>query len=133
MRRWAVASGSVRRVEEDSIMLIPVVIFLLAAYAGVIVSSRWIPDLATGSAGGLAFFLVCGLVGAAAGLLSTHIYIVVEELKHLPSRASQGEIVAGFLRNLSFELGSLLGFAGVVYLLAPAPEIDAEFEAELVT
>jgi hypothetical protein len=115
-------------------MLIPVLIFLVCFSAGVVASSRWLPDLAAGSVAGLAFFLVSGLLGAAAGLLGVHVYIVVEELKHVPSvvgaGAGQGELVAGFLRALVFDDGSLLGFAAVVYLLAPVPDLDLELEAE---
>lgn len=118
-------------------MLIPVLIFLACFSVGVVASSRWLPDLAAGSVAGLAFLLVCGLLGAAAGLLGVSVYTIVEELKHVPpvisAGAGEGELVAGFLRNLVFEDGSLLGFAAVVYLLAPVPELDIEPEAEVAS
>jgi hypothetical protein len=113
-------------------MLIPVLIFILALSAGAIASAQWLPDLAAGSVGGLAFFAVCSLVGTAAGLLGLHIYSIVEELNNV-SAVSQGEIVAGGLRNIAFDVGSLLGFASVIYLLAPAPELDIELDAEPAT
>jgi hypothetical protein len=98
-----------------------------------VIGSRWVPDLAAGQVGGLAFFVVCGLIGVAFGLLSVHIYLITEEVKHLPSAGSlsQAEAIAGGIRNVCFEVGSLVGFASVVYLLAPrAPEMDSELEIE---
>jgi hypothetical protein len=114
-------------------MLIPVLIFVVALSAGVVVGSRWLPDLAAGQVGGLAFFVVCGLIGVAFGLLGVHIYLITEEVKHLPSVGglSEAEALAGGIRNICFEVGSLVGFASVVYLLAPrAPEMESELEAE---
>jgi len=49
--------------------------------------------------------------------------LIVEELDHFRgSGVLRGEIVAGGIRDIVFEAGSLLGFAAVIYLLAPAPE-----------
>jgi hypothetical protein len=112
------------------VILVPVLIFLGGLAIGALVGARWLPDLAVGQVGGLAFFLVCGLIGAALGLLGVHIYLIVEELNHVPSGVIQGEIVGGDLRNIIFECGSLIGLAGVVYLLAPAPEVEDEPEGE---
>ena len=110
-------------------MLIPVLIFILALSAGAIASAQWLPNLAAGSVGGLAFFAVCSLVGTAVGLLGVHIYLIVEELNTVHV-VSQGEIVGEGIRDIAFEVGSLLGFASLVYLLAPAPELDIELDAE---
>lgn len=104
-------------------MLVPVLIFLGGLAIGALAGAHWLPDLAAGQVGGLAFFLVCGLIGSALGLIGVHIYLIVEELKHLQPGVIQGEVVGGDLRNIIFECGSLLGLAGVVYLLAPAPEV----------
>lgn len=118
-------------------MLVPVLIFAACMTAGVLVTSRWLPDLAAGSVGGLAFFVVCGLAGAALGLLSMHIYLIVEELDRVRISVNSGgppsgEIVAAGIRDIVFEVGSLVGLAGVVYLLAPAPELDDELEPQPV-
>jgi hypothetical protein len=109
-------------------MLVPVLIFLAGLSVGVLAAARWLPDLAPGQVGGLAFFVVCGLIGAAVGLLGVHIYLIVEEVRRLPATdaPSQGEAIAAGIRNIVFEVGSLLGFAGVMYLLAPPPETDDE-------
>jgi hypothetical protein len=114
-------------------VLVPALIFLAGLSIGVLASARWLPDLAPGQVGGLAFFVVCGLIGAAAGLLGVHIYSIVQELDSrslLGGRLSQGVLLAAELRSLIFEVGSLVGFASIVYLLAPPPEIDGAPEAE---
>jgi hypothetical protein len=113
-------------------VLVPVLIFLAGLSAGVLASARWLPDLAAGQVGGLAFFFVCGLIGAAVGLLSMDIYSIVQELdsRLLGGGPSQRVLVAADIRSLVFEVGSLLGLAGIVYLLAPPPEIDGAPEGE---
>jgi hypothetical protein len=114
-------------------MLIPALIFIGGLSAGALIGARWLPDLAPGSVGGLAFFVVCGLLGAAIGLLGLHIYLMVEELNRVSGNVeSRGEIVAEVLRNIAFEVGSLLALASVIYLLAPAPGQDVEAEGELI-
>jgi hypothetical protein len=101
----------------------PLVIFVVCLAVGVVAGSRWLPELAAGPVGGLAFFVVCGLLGAALGVVGLHVYSIVEELDRFGSRGfvgfGNGEIVATGLRGMLFEAGSLLGLAGAVYLLAP--------------
>jgi hypothetical protein len=113
-------------VDKDAGMLIPVIIFVASMTAGVVVAAHWLPDLAAGSVGGLAFFAVCGLVGAATGVFGLHIYSIVEDSGLFGPRA---EFIASDLQVMAVNVGSLLGFAGIVYLLAPAPELDPELEA----
>jgi len=102
---------------------VPLVIFVVCLAVGVVAGSRWLPELAAGPVGGLAFFVVCGLLGGALGLVGMHIYSIVETLDRFGSRGltgfGKGEIVATGLRSMLFEAGSLLGLAAVVYLLAP--------------
>ena len=81
--------------------------------------------------GGLAFFVVCGFIGAALGLLGLHIYEIVEELNRSTFGViGRGEVVADGLQSIAFEMGSLLGFASIIYLLAPAPELAVELDGE---
>jgi len=110
-------------------MLTPVLIFVVAAVVGAWACAQWLPDLAAGSVGGLAFFLVCGLAGAALGVIATHIYLMVRlaEERHLSFRA---EGMASQLQAMGFDAGTLAAFAGIVYLLAPAPEVDDERETQ---
>jgi hypothetical protein len=113
-------------------MLVPVLIFVVALSAGVMATARWLPDLAAGPVGGLAFFVVCGLIGAALGLLGLHIYSIVEELEHFPEGSpDQGLIVAAGIRTMISEVGGLVAFASIVYLLAPRPSDVDDDEPEL--
>ena len=115
---------------EDAVVLVPVPIFLGCLSVGVVTGARWLPDLAAGQVGGLAFFLVCGMLGTALGLLGVHIYLIVEELDHISgSVAIHREIVGEGIRDTVFEVGSLLGFAAVIYLLAPPLEEGDDPEA----
>jgi len=110
-------------------VLVPVLIFLAGLSAGAIAGARWLPDLAAGQVGGLAFFLVCGLLGAAVGLAGVNIFEIVEEINRVSPTTGNPEqaiVVAAGLRDIIFECGSLLGFAAVIYLLAPPPDIDEE-------
>jgi hypothetical protein len=104
-------------------MLIPVLIAAVCFFAGAAAGVRWLPDLAEGPVGGLAFFVICGLLGAALALLGLHIYSIVEDLNNFSER---GAILAGGLENMLWDSGSLLGLATVVYLLAPRVKTGGE-------
>ncbi len=115
------------------VVFIPVLVFLGAMSVGVLASFRWLPDLADGRVAGLAFFLVCGMLGAALGLAGLEIYGLVEELSRSgvdSFSGDKGEIVAGALRVIVFESGSLVGLAAVVYLLAPPADEEEELSVE---
>lgn len=104
-------------------MVIPAVIFVACFCAGVWASSRWLPPLAEGAVGGIAFFGVCGLLGAALGLTGLHIYSIVRTVEDFGSGFSSDgndDLIASGLAQLLFEAGSLFGLALVVYLLAPS-------------
>jgi|SRR5271155_4975266 len=111
-------------------MVIPAVIFLACMGAGVVAASRWLPDLAEGPVGGLAFFVVCGLLSAALGLVGLHIYSIVNELNHFGGfaglRNEKAELLASGLEDMLWEAGSLFGLAIAVYLLAPPAEVVNE-------
>jgi hypothetical protein len=113
-------------------MLVPVLIFVVALSAGAVAAARWLPDLAAGPVGGLAFFVVCGLSGAGLGLFGVHLYLIVEEAKRATGGVyPKGVFIAAGIRAMTFEVGSLFGLASIVYLLAPRPsEIDDEPELE---
>jgi hypothetical protein len=102
-------------------MAIPIIIFVVCFGAGTAASARYLPDLGAGLVGGIAFLLVCGLLGAALSLVGIQIYSFVRELEFLSQGPlnDRGEIVANTLRNILFEAGSLTAFAAIVYLLAP--------------
>jgi hypothetical protein len=115
------------------IVLIPVLIFLGAMSVGVLASARWLPDLAEGQVAGLAFFLVCGMLGAALGLAGVEVYGLVEDLSRSGVNdifGDKGEIVAGALHEIVFNSGSLVGLAAIVYLLAPPADEEDELRVE---
>ena len=108
-------------------MVVPIVVFFACLGAGVTAAARWLPDLAEGSRGGLAFFAVCGLLGAAVGIASLRVYSIVNSINEFKSLGGgNGEIVASGLATMLWEAGSLIGFAALVYLLAPAAETVGE-------
>jgi hypothetical protein len=102
-------------------VLVPVLILLACFAVGVMAAARWLPDLAPGSVGGLAFFAVCGLLGVATALLGVHVYLIVDELEQQSGRLGAVVLADGLLSAL-FEAGSLLALAAIVYLLAPTPD-----------
>jgi hypothetical protein len=102
-------------------VLVPVLIFAACLSVGVMASSRWLPDLAAGPVGGLAFFVVCGLLGIALGLVGLHVYAIVEGLG--PTSGNFRKVLlAEDLEGMAWEVGSVLGLAVIVYLLAPPAE-----------
>jgi hypothetical protein len=101
-------------------MAVPVVIFVACLSAGVFASSNWLPNLAAGSAGGLAFFAVSGLIGGALAVVGLRVYMIVEETHNGTSGFLNRDVVANDLTDMLWEAGLLLGLAVTVYLLAPA-------------
>ncbi len=116
-------------------MWVPAVVFLGCFAAAIGAVDRWLPDLAEGRVGGLAFLTVSGLLGAAAGLLGLHIYEIVRAIEDFPregfgAAGAKADIFASGVANTLFEVGMIVGFATAVYLLAPPLEIDDETGAE---
>jgi hypothetical protein len=107
------------------VVAIPVVIFVVCVSAGVFASSRWLPDLAGGTIGGLAFFVVCGLLGASLGVVGVQIYVIVRQAEVF-DRLDGSTFVADGLSEILWQAGSLLGLAAVVYLLAPRAQTPEE-------
>lgn len=117
-------------------MAVPAVIFVVCLAGGVYAASRWLPELAAGPVGGLAFFAVCGLSGAGLGLTGLRIYGTVRTVKEIHGEGggvfgSKGDVLAGGLAQILFDAGTIFAFAAIVYLLAPRsirsdePEPDA--------
>lgn len=109
-------------------MGVPILIFIVCFSVGTVASGHMLPDLAAGPVGGLAFFVVCGLLGAAFGLLALHIYLIVFALHHTGGFQGladfKAETVANGIDSILLEAGVLVGLAAGVYLLAPPPEED---------
>jgi hypothetical protein len=106
-------------------VLVPILIFAACLSAGVMASSRWLPDLAAGPVGGFAFFVVCGLLGIALGLVGLHVYSIVEGLGTASGNFRKA-LLADDLASMAWEVASVFGLAVVVYLLAPPAETVEE-------
>jgi hypothetical protein len=107
---------------------IPVAVFVVCFGGGALAAARWLPDLAPGPIGGLAFFLVCGLLGAALALLGLHVYGTVRLIEATSGSSvfeSHGEALASGLTSILFESGMISGIAAVTYLLAPRDPASA--------
>jgi hypothetical protein len=114
-------------------MLVPAAIMLICFGAGAVAAGRWLPDLALGPVGGMAFFAVCGLVGVALALVGLHIYEIAKLLEgSLGGRDSESVLVTGSLENMLSDAGPVFGLAAVVYLLAPSPEDELTDDPSLV-
>lgn len=115
-------------------MLVPVLILFVCFIAGVMSSARWLPNLAPGPVGGLAFFAVVGLFSAALSMVGLRAYLLINELTNRPLGlgGSKAEIFADGLQAILFDAGTLFAFAGIVFLLAPgADEADEQQPASL--
>jgi hypothetical protein len=98
----------------------------------VLAATQWLPELARGPVGGLAFFAVSGLIGAGLGVVGLHTYLTVRELETtgLGGLASdQGDILASGLLQILLDGGTVFGPATIAYLLAPRARRAAEPEA----
>jgi hypothetical protein len=113
-------------------MLVPIVIFLGCFAGGVLAVARQLPDLAPGPVGGMAFFAVAGLVGAALGIVGLHAYEIAQQLDNqviVRLEGAKSEILATGLLEILRDAGTLFGLAAIVYLLAPAPDDEPAKDA----
>jgi hypothetical protein len=105
-------------------MAVPVVILLAAFAGGAVATARWLPPLAAGAVGRLAFGVVCGLVGIAVALVGLNVYEVVRQLDQATTIGGVGphkaDILASGLTDILRDVGPVIGLAAAVYLLAPA-------------
>jgi hypothetical protein len=112
-------------------VVVPILIFVGCIVAGVVACARWLPGLAPGSVGGLAFFVVCGLVAGGLAVIGLRIYSIVDILHHGENGGFLGrDLVAGDLSEMLWEAGLLFGLAAAVFLLAPSRELEEEPAAE---
>jgi hypothetical protein len=105
-------------------VLVPILVFLACVSAGVVTAARRLPNLGEGTVGGLAFLVVCCLLGAALGIVGLCIYDIAHALGD-GSGSFRADIVASGLASMLWEAGSVLGIAAVVFRLAPPDESDS--------
>jgi hypothetical protein len=99
-------------------LLVPLVIAAVCFGVGVFAAARWLPDLAPGTIGGLAFFAVVGLLAAALSLVGIQVWYLVHSLDHAAG-TEKNVIVFGVLGATLWQTGLLVGLASITYLLAP--------------
>lgn len=107
-------------------MGVPIAIFVVLLAVGVYTSTRWLPDLASGTVGGISFFAVCGLCGFALAVFGLNVYETIEDVTQLSGLGERGNgyfLASGLIETL-WETGILLGLAIGVYLLAPKRTVD---------
>jgi hypothetical protein len=102
-------------------VLIPALIFVVCFGVGTAASAHWLPDLDSGPIGELAFFTVCGLLGAALSLFGIHVYSIIREIDHLHAEfgASKADLLTDGMQAILFEVGILVALAAIVFLIAP--------------
>ena len=108
-------------------MAVPIVIFVVGFVVGSALPARWLPDLGEGRVAGVAFLVVCGLVGMVFALVALHVYEIVRQLDTANSLGvgnAKPDVIANGLLEMLRDIGPILGLAAAVYLLAPAPDQD---------
>ena len=91
-----------------------ILIVLVALGAGAWAAIRWVPPLASSRVGELVFWLVCGLVAVAAGVLVFGLYEALKQLGDNNGTEAAAAQLVGALKDA----GILLGIAAGVHLLA---------------
>ena len=109
---------------------VPVLIFAACFAVGTVAAARWLRSLAPEAIGGLAFFVVTGLLAAALSLVGVRLYAIINQLDHIEGHIEESEIIAAGIRDILWQAGTIFGFACVIYLLAPSPEDADEGETE---
>jgi hypothetical protein len=112
-------------------MLVPALVFLACFGGGISAATRWLPELAPGPVGGIAFFAICGLLGAGLGIVGLHIYLMVREIETLGGSGgleNKGGLLASGLLQIMLDGGTVFGLATIAYLLAPHSHEEAQPE-----
>jgi hypothetical protein len=111
---------------------------ILAAFgAGVVITRRLVPPLATTIEGRIVFWLVAILAGAAFGVIADDLWVGIRALTISTSSTVAAEptetVVVNTVRNVLLEGSVPLGLALIAYLLGPtaadhpATETTSEF------
>jgi hypothetical protein len=114
-------------------MAVPVLVVVVCSVGGALAAAHWLPGLAGGRVGRTAYFAVCGLLGAALGVVGLQTYVTVKELEaKLGTGALQtllggnSRILANGLMSILYEGGVIAGLAAIVYVLAVRRDDSAQ-------
>jgi hypothetical protein len=108
-------------------MGVPILIFVVGFGVGSALPARWLPDLGEGQVAGVAFLVVCGLVGMVFALVALHVYEIVRQLDSAGALGvgnAKPDVIANGLLAMLRDIGPIFGLAAAVYLLAPTREQD---------
>jgi hypothetical protein len=100
-------------------MIVLVVVAVVCFVAGIVAVTRWLPDLAEGPVGTMAYFVVCGLSAAAVSLVGINIDQIVRQLEKNAHGDLAVFIVSSGLTSMLRDSGTVAGLALIAYLLAP--------------
>jgi hypothetical protein len=103
--------------------LIIAAIVLVCFIGGALAAAHWLPQLAPDPVSRIAFFTVCGLIGAALGRAGLRVYVTVRELETRSGVVRKligggPRIAANGLLGVLADLVITIGLAAIVYLLA---------------
>jgi hypothetical protein len=100
-----------------------VLVTVFCFIAGMMACSRWLPDFEDGPIGAAAFFVICGLGGAALALVGIGVDSTIRSLEESKAHALQVLVVSDGLITVLRDAGMIAALALIAYLLAPlAPE-----------
>jgi hypothetical protein len=100
-------------------MVVLAIVVVACFIAGVWAATTWLPPLADGPVGTIAYFVICGLVGVVLAIVGIRVWGIVHELEEARRLISSSTILADSLGALLCESGSLAALTLVAYLLAP--------------
>jgi hypothetical protein len=112
-------------------VLVPALVFLACFGGGIFAATRWLPELARGPVGGIAFFAICGLLAAGLGIVGLHIYLLAREIEAFGDASgltNRGSLLASGLLSIMLDAGTIFGLATIAYLLAPHSPEEVEPE-----
>jgi hypothetical protein len=110
-------------------MVVVIVVAVACFSVGILAVTRWLPELAEGPVGTMAYFVVCGLSAAAVGLVGISIEQIVRGVETSSGRFKEF-VVAGGLTSILRDAGTVAGLALIGYLLAPKSHRDRRFDID---
>ncbi len=104
--------------------MVPLIVVVACFAGGVWATMRWLPPLAEGPVGTLAYYGVCLLAGGALALVGLEVWEIIHALTSSEARGglfgrAKTEVVAFGLADIFRDAGSLAALTLIAYLVAP--------------